>query len=102
MRNAFAHADYTLHAESFRARSEQFELGGVQTPEVPLGVLADLLNRALAFYGEFMREHDEQRAGYHANKVVAGRLVENSDPIAVELLADADRGLYGLRAPPGE
>jgi hypothetical protein len=102
VRNAFAHADYTLHAESFRARSEWFEVGGLQRPEVPLTVLGDLLNRALAFYGEFMREHGEQRAGYKANKVIAGRIVEDSDPVPVELLADADRGLYGLRAPPGE
>ena len=102
VRNAFAHADYTLHAESFRARSEWFEVGGIQTPEIPLTLVADLGNRALAFYGEFMREHDEQRAGYQANKVVVGRIVENSDPVPVELLADGDRGLYGFRSPPGE
>jgi hypothetical protein len=102
VRNAFAHADYTLHAESFRARSEWFEVGGTQTPEIPLTLLADLVNRALAFYGEFMREYDEQRAGYQANKVVAGRIVEDSDPVPVELLADGDRGLYGFRSPPGE
>ena len=102
VRNAFAHADYTLHEESFRARSERFELGGIQTPELPLTVLADLLNRALAFYGEFMREHDEQRGCYQANKVIAGRIVEGSEPVPVELLADPDRGLYGFRSPPGE
>ena len=102
VRNAFAHADYMLHEESFRARSERFELGGLQTPELPLTVLADLLNRALAFYGEFMREHDEQRGYYQANKVIAGRIVEGSEPVPVELLADSDRGLYGFRSPPGE
>jgi hypothetical protein len=102
VRNAFAHADYTLHGESFRARSEWFEVGGIQTPEIPLTLLVDLLNRALAFYGDFMREYDEQRSGYAANKVVVGRIVEDSDPVPVELLADGERGLYGFRSPPGE
>jgi heptaprenylglyceryl phosphate synthase len=102
VRNAFAHADYTLHADSFRTRSEWFELGGVQASEIPLTVLADLLNRALVFYGEFMGEYAEQRRNYQANKIVAGRIVEGSDPVPVELLADADRGLYGIRSPPGE
>jgi len=40
VRNAFAHADYTLHRESFRARSEWFEVGGIQTPEISLPLLA--------------------------------------------------------------
>jgi hypothetical protein len=102
VRNAFAHADYTLHEESFRARSEWFEVGGIQTPEIPLTLLADLLNRAVAFYGEFMREYDEQRSGYTANKVVAGRIVDDSDPVPVELLADSERGLYGFRSLPGD
>jgi len=102
VRNAFAHADYTLHGESFRARSEWFEVGGIQTPEIPLTLLVDLLNRALAFYGDFMREYDEQRSGYAANKVVVGRIVEDSDSVPVELLADGERGLYGFRSPPGE
>lgn len=102
VRNAFAHADYTLHEGSFRARSERFELGGIESPELPLTVLADLLNRALAFFGEFMREHDEQRGCYRTNKVVAGRIIEGSEPVPVELLADPARGLYGFRAPPGE
>jgi hypothetical protein len=102
VRNAFAHADYTLHRESFRARSESFEVGGIQTPEIPLPLLAELLNRALAFYGEFMREYDAQRSGYTANKVVVGRIVEDSDPMPVELLADRERGLHGFRSPPGE
>lgn len=102
VRNAFAHADYTLHEESFRARSERFEVGGIQTPEMPLPLLAELLNRALAFYGEFMSEYDEQRSGYAANKVIAGRIVADSEPVPVELLADGERGLYGFRSPPGD
>jgi hypothetical protein len=33
VRNAFAHADYTLHQDKFRCRSESFEIGGgIQTP----------------------------------------------------------------------
>lgn len=102
VRNAFAHADYTLHDGSFRERSERFKVGGVETPELPLSVLAELLNRALAFYSEFVRERDEQLGGYRANKVIVGRIVEGSEPVPVELLADPDRGLYGFRSPPGE
>jgi hypothetical protein len=49
VRNAFAHADYALHDGSFRAPSESFEVRRVETRELPLAVLPDLLNRALAF-----------------------------------------------------
>ena len=102
VRNAFAHADYTLHGDEFRARSELFERGGVRTPALPLDVLADLVNRALAFYAAFMREYDDQRGGYRANKVVSGRFSGGADHEPVELLADEQRGLYGFRSPPGE
>ena len=102
VRNAFAHADYTLHEGWFRARSDRFTFGGVETSDLPLAALADLLNRALAFYSEFVRERDEQLGRYRANRVIAGRLVEGSEPVPVELLADRDRGLYGFRSPSGE
>jgi hypothetical protein len=101
VRNAFAHADYTLHQSSFRARSELFEVDGIQTPEMPIGLLIELLNRALTFYSAFMREHQKQRFGYAASKVVTGLLVDDSDPVQIELLADGERGLYGFRTPPG-
>jgi hypothetical protein len=102
VRNAFAHADYTLHGDEFRARSAFFEHGGVRTPVLPLDMLADIVNRALAFYDAFMREFDDQRGGYRANKVVGGRISGGTDHEPVELLADEKRGLYGFRSPPGE
>jgi hypothetical protein len=102
VRNAFAHADYTLHSDEFRARSEFFERRGLRTPTLPLDVLADIVNRALAFYDTFMREHDDQRGGYRANKVVGGRIGGGANYEPVELLADEQRGLYGFRSPPGE
>jgi hypothetical protein len=61
VRNAFAHADYTLHADEFRCRSECFEGDGIKAPALPLGHLAGLVNRALAFYDAFMRTYDEYR-----------------------------------------
>jgi hypothetical protein len=100
LRNAFAHADYTLHEDKFRCRSEWFEIGGIQTPELPLQVLVDLFNRALAFFQVFMDEYGEQRGGYDANKVVQGRIGDGSTPEPVELLANAEYGLYGFRSPP--
>lgn len=102
VRNAFAHADYTLHGDQFRSRAEWFERGGLRTAELPLDALADLVNRALAYYDAFMREYDEQRGGYRANKVVVGRISGGSDYAPVELLADAELGLYGFRSPPGD
>jgi hypothetical protein len=102
VRNAFAHADYTLHGDEFRARSELFESGGVRTPTLSLDVLADVVNRALAFYDAFMHEYDDQRGGYRANKVVGGRISGGVHHEPVELLADEKRGLYGFRSPPGE
>jgi heptaprenylglyceryl phosphate synthase len=100
VRNAFAHADYTLHANMFRSRSEWFEIGGVSTTELHLDAVADVVNRALAFYGSFMDEYEEQRHSYQANKVVLGRIVEGADPRPVEIMADTERGLYGVRSPP--
>jgi hypothetical protein len=74
----------------------------VRTLALPLGVLADIVNRALAFYDAFMREYDDQRGGYRANKVVGGRISGGADHEPVELLADEHRGMYGFRSPPGE
>ena len=102
LRNAFAHADYTLHGDQFRSRSDWFERRGVQTSELPFDVLADVVNRALTFYDAFMREYDEQRRGYRANKVVGGRISGGPDQDPVELLADPERGLSGFRSPPGD
>lgn len=102
VRNAFAHADYTLHGDEFRACSEFFEHGGVRTSALALDVVADIVNRALAFYDAFMREYHDQRGGYRANKVVGGRISGGADQEPVELLADERRGLYGFRSPPDE
>jgi hypothetical protein len=102
VRNAFSHADYTLHHDQFRSRSEWFERGGVRTSELPLDVLADLVNRVLTFYDAFMREYDEQRSGYRTNKIVRRRISGAPEYEPVELLADAQRGLYGFRSPPGD
>src|SRR3954471_20737529 len=90
----------TLHHDQFRSRSDWFERGGVRTSELPLDVLADVVNRALAFYDAFMREYDEQRRGYRANTVVPGRISGGPGYDPVELLADPERGLYGFRSPP--
>jgi hypothetical protein len=71
VRNTFVHADYTLHDDQFRSRSEWFVRDGVRTSELPRDVLADLVNRALTFHDAFMREHDEQRGGYRTNKTLS-------------------------------
>ena len=55
LRNAFAHADYTLHNDVFRSRSESFEAGGILSPEISLELVADIVNRALDFYGRVHR-----------------------------------------------
>jgi hypothetical protein len=102
VRNTFVHADYTLHDDQFRSRSEWFVRDGVRTSELPLDVLADLVNRALTFHDAFMREHDEQRGGYRTNKTLVGRIRGGPEGDPVELLADAERGLYGFRSPPGD
>jgi hypothetical protein len=101
VRNAFAHADYTLHEDKFRTQSGSFEIGGLRTPELPLDALGHLVNRALAFYDVFMGEHDEQRRSYRENKVVSGRFSGGEEPQPVEMMADAEHGLYGFRSPPG-
>ena len=103
VRNAFAHADYTLHKDQFRTRSGRFEVGGIITSQLPLDKLADLFNRALGFYEAFMDEYAEQRRSYTENKVMTGRIHGKDQPPApVELLADAEHGLYGFRSPPGD
>ena len=102
LRNAFAHADYTLHGDEFRSRSELFERGGIRAPDLSLDVLADVVNRALIFYGAFMEEYEEQRGGYRANKVVLGRISGGTAYESVELLADSERGLCGFRSPPSD
>jgi hypothetical protein len=68
---------------------------------LPFDTLGDLFNRALGFYDSFMREYDEQRRGYTANKILAGRISGGEEPEPVELMADAEQGLYGFRSPPG-
>jgi hypothetical protein len=98
LRNAFAHADYTLHENVFRSRSEYFEVGGILSPEVDLELVANIVNRALGFYGEFIEEYERQRRGYRSNKVVLGRFA-GEEPAPIELLADEKRGLYGFRSP---
>jgi hypothetical protein len=102
VRNAFAHADYILHQDKFRCRSESFERGGVQTPELPLEVLAELFNRSVCFYDAFMHEYEGQRKSYIANKIVLGRFAGDDRQEPVELQADPIRGLYGFRSPPGK
>jgi len=101
IRNAFSHADYTLHQDKFRSSSERFLVGGILTPEINLDLLADIFNRALAFYGCFVGEYETQRMSYTASKVVPGRIA-GDEPVPVELVADVDRGLHGFRSPPGE
>ncbi len=59
-----------------------------------------MVNRALAIYGSFMDEYEEQRHSDQANKVVLGRIEEGADPQPVELMADTERGRYGVRSPP--
>jgi hypothetical protein len=98
LRNAFAHADYTLHENVFRSRSEYFEVGGILSLEIGLELVADIVNRALGFYGEFIEEYEAQRRGYRSNKVVLGRFA-GEEPAPIELLADEKRGLYGFREP---
>ncbi len=101
VRNAFAHADYTLHQDKFRTRKQgAFEVGGITTSELSLDTLGDLVNRALAFFGAFIDEYDEQRRSYTENKTITGRMGPGEEPAPVELLADAERGLYGLSLPP--
>jgi hypothetical protein len=101
LRNTFAHADYTLHEDKFRSRSEYFEVGGIRTPEIRLEMVADIVNRSLTFYGEFIEEFETQRSSYGSNKIVLGRFA-GPEPAPIELLADERRGLYGFREPRGE
>lgn len=100
LRNAFAHADYTLHEDRFRSRSQTFVLEGMRTSELPLPIVGDLVNRVLAFYDAFMTEYSVQRRSYKADKVVGGRISGGDVPEPVELLGDPKRGLYGFRSPP--
>lgn len=100
VRNAFAHADYTLHQDKFRTSRQPFEIGGVVTPELHLSVISDIVNRALTFYDVFMGEYHDQRASYKTNKVVTGRFSGGEDFGPVELLADPGRGLHGFQSPP--
>jgi hypothetical protein len=99
VRNAFAHADYTLHEDKFRSGSERFEIGGIETSELELQTLGEVLNRALAFYEAFMTEYGSQRGGYSANKLITGRISGGAKRESIELLADPEHGLYGFRTP---
>ncbi len=48
-----------------------------------------------------MNEYAEQRGNYTENKVITRPLPRQGQPPApVELLADAEPGLYGFRSPP--
>ena len=100
VRNAFAHADYTLHQDKFRTRGQPFEIGGVVTPELHLSVINDIVNRALTFYDVFMGEYHDQRGSYRGNKVVTGRISGGEEFEPVELLADPARGRHGFQSPP--
>jgi hypothetical protein len=102
VRNAFAHADYTLHDGKFRSRSERFEIGGLLSSELPLDVLAEVFNRSLTFYEAFVNEYGKARSGYGANKVISGRIAGDEAHVPVELMAHPQKGLYGLRSPPRE
>jgi hypothetical protein len=46
-----------------------------------------------------MSEYEVQRSEYRASDLLHGRLT-GDEPAPIELLADPDRGLYGVRAPP--
>lgn len=60
-----------------------------------------MINRSLVFYEAFVLEYEEQRGSYKSNKTVLGRIA-GEDPVPVELLADAEHGLYGFRSPPDD
>jgi hypothetical protein len=102
IRNSFAHADYTLHQDKFRSRSERFEVDGIITSELPLQALVEVFNRALAFFEAFVTEYERERRSYTANKRITGRIAGDEQQVPVELLADPLHGLYGLRSPPQE
>ena len=99
IRNAFAHAAYTLHGDVFRAPGEGFRVGNVTTSEMPVAQLGDKLNRALTFYDRFVQELAAQRMAYTENRVVSG-CIAGPEPVPVELLAHEQGGLYGFRSPP--
>jgi hypothetical protein len=83
------------HEDKLRSRSELFEVGGIQSPQISLSLVADILNRALGFYGAFIEEYEAQRTGYQSNKVVLGRLA-GEEPVGG---AARRRGPRTLRIP---
>lgn len=101
IRNAFAHADYTLAGDRLCSRSELFSHGGIRSPELHLDVIAEVVNRALVYYDVFVSEYVDQRRSYRASKIVMGGFARGLDPAPIELLADETHRLYGFRSPPG-
>jgi hypothetical protein len=99
IRNSFSHADYTLHEDKFRSRSDLFNVSGVQTSELDLNLVFEVFDRVLVFYGSFVEEYGSQRLGYRESKVIEGRMA-GDDPVPVELIGENDHGLVGFRSPP--
>src|SRR5205809_4416520 len=66
IRNAIAHADYTLTDEDLRLRKWWYHdpIRNVRTPIVPLDQLNDIIARAFGFYSALFQLHIEARAAY--------------------------------------
>lgn len=101
VRNAFSHADYVLYEDSIRSREAWFLVNGVRQRELPVQQFLELLNQALAVFGIFLATLQDALAAYTEDKVVEGRFAADGSYVPIELLADAERGLYGFQAPPG-
>lgn len=96
IRNAFAHADYVIHEGYFRSPSARFEVDGVITQQLPLDHFTNRLNAAFRVVGAVLDLHAEMRMSYSEPFDTTGRLGGDDEGIAVRLLADAQRGLYGF------
>ena len=84
--------------DTFRSGSDHFFVDGVLTRELPFEQLTTYINGALGFYGSFVDVFDQHRTSYHANEVVLGGIAGDT-PVPIELLADAERGLFGFQSP---
>lgn len=109
VRNAFFHSDYCLHKGEFhiirgekdaKGRDKGVLIDGAVYKEIPLRWLTPRLNFCVNFILGVLDTLIGESLSYCEDKIVKGRMADDSSYTDVQLLTKKDIGLIGFRVPP--
>lgn len=96
LRNAVAHSDYFFHDERFQTDWRRSGSPTRLVNGIPLEELHGILIRGAGFFEAMLNVSGKQKRSYRERKVVMARTGKGEDRVQAALLADEERGLYGV------